>query len=145
MLVPDVNVFMNLMNEASEHHAAALAWTTAAANMDEPVGVPELVLSSVIRISTGAKMGDTRRTPEEAFRFCAALSEMPAYVRLVPGARHWATFRGCVLGAGISGPAVSDAYLAAFAIENDATFVTFDRGFTRFPQLRVQILRTLAP
>jgi predicted nucleic acid-binding protein len=42
-----------------------------------------------------------------------------------------------VLESGIKGPDITDAYLAAFAIENDATFVTFDRGFTRFQGLRV--------
>jgi predicted nucleic acid-binding protein len=46
-------------------------------------------------------------------------------------------FREIVLASGISGPDITDAYLAAFALENDATFVTFDRGFQRFTGLRV--------
>ena len=33
---------------------------------------------------------------------------------------------------------VTDAYLAAMALEQGATWVTRDRGFLRFPGLRVQ-------
>lgn len=35
---------------------------------------------------------------------------------------------------------VPDAFLAALAIENDATLVTFDRGFARFAGLKTEIL-----
>ena len=34
----------------------------------------------------------------------------------------------------------TDAYLAAFAIAARLSFVTFDRGFNRFAQLRVSLL-----
>jgi len=65
---------------------------------------------------------------------------MPAAASLDPGAIHWDIFRTLVLESGVSGPHVSDAYLAAFAIENNATFVTFDRGFRRFEGLKLQVL-----
>ena len=57
---------------------------------------------------------------------------------VLPAAKktHWDIFERLLLEARVAGPAVSDAYLAAFAIQHDATFVTFDRGFARFPGLR---------
>jgi predicted nucleic acid-binding protein len=62
---------------------------------------------------------------------------MPAYGRLVEGPRHWEIFQQLTEVSGIRGGSLTDAYLAAFAIENDATFVTFDRGFAKFPGLKV--------
>lgn len=31
---------------------------------------------------------------------------------------------------------ITDAYLAAYAMENNATWLSADRGFARFPRLR---------
>jgi uncharacterized protein len=36
-----------------------------------------------------------------------------------------------------SGPLVSDAHLAALAVEHGATLVTNDRDFARFPDVKV--------
>jgi uncharacterized protein len=45
-----------------------------------------------------------------------------------------------LLGAGQGGPLVSDAHLAALAIEHRATLLSFDRDFSRFAGLRYQLL-----
>jgi predicted nucleic acid-binding protein len=37
-----------------------------------------------------------------------------------------------------AGNGIPDAFLAAIAIENGATWITADRGFSRFPGLRWQ-------
>jgi predicted nucleic acid-binding protein len=34
------------------------------------------------------------------------------------------------------GPDIADAYLAAYALDNNATFVSADRGFARFSRLK---------
>lgn len=137
MLVPDVNVFLNVINRASEQHLAAREWLESAGNGREPVGVPQVVLSGVVRIATGSGMRESRRTPAEAFAFCDNIHQMPAYFPLQPGPGHWEHFRQVVFAVGVTGADVSDAYLAAFAIEHDATFVSFDRGFARFPGLKL--------
>lgn len=51
------------------------------------------------------------------------------------GAGHWDVFSGLCERAGVTGRMVSDAYLAAMAIEVGATLVTFDSDFARFPGL----------
>ena len=140
MLLPDVNVFVNVETTAAGHHGAALRWLEAAAGSPEAVGVPEMVLLAFIRVTTGAAMGDGRITPARAFEVVASIRRMPSYQPLTEGPRHWPLFEQTVRQRGISGPATTDAYLAAFALEHDATFVTFDRGFQRFPGLRLQIL-----
>lgn len=137
MRVPDVNVFINAMLVDSEHHHAAANWLLEAGNSDEAMGVAHAVLSGIVRVTTGAGLKENRRTPSEALAFCESVYAMPAFVAVLPSRAQWRTFRGLVLASGVSGKDISDAYLAAFAIENDATFVTFDRGFARFPGLKV--------
>lgn len=99
-----------------------------------------MILSSYIRVVTNPRLETLVRSATEAFAKCEEIRRMPAYVPLKEGPRHWDIFRELVLESGVAGPHVADAYLAAFAIENNATFVTFDRGFHRFSGLKLQVL-----
>ena len=60
--------------------------------------------------------------------------------RVAPGASAWRHFVGLVTALELRGNDVPDAWLAAQAIELDAHFVTFDRGFRRFPGLHLTVL-----
>ena len=55
---------------------------------------------------------------------------------LEPTDRHWTILRSLLAEAQVRGPAVTDAHLAALAIEHGATLCTTDRGFARFPRLK---------
>ena len=54
---------------------------------------------------------------------------------VVPTARHWAILEGLIVDSKARGPLVSDAHLAALAIEHGATLYTTDRDFSRFDGL----------
>lgn len=56
---------------------------------------------------------------------------------VAPGKRHWNIFAELVRTGQARANPVPDAYLAAPAIENGATFVTRDHLFARFPGLRM--------
>lgn len=136
MLVPDVNILLSAEFYDLAHHRVARAWLRDACDGHELVGIPGPVLSAFVRISTNPRVFGGPHSPELAFRRVRELLATPAAVALHEGPRHWGLFERICLQSGITGPHVSDAYLAAFAIENNATFVTFDRGFQRFPGLR---------
>ena len=106
----------------------------------ETVAIPDLVYSAFVRIATHGNSSPSPLSPVDAFAFCEHLQALRATVPLQEGPDHWGIFKSLVLASGISGSRTSDAYLAAFAIENDATFVTFDRGFRRFEGLKLQVL-----
>jgi predicted nucleic acid-binding protein len=61
----------------------------------------------------------------------------PASIPVAPGQRHRAIFADLVRTIHATANIVPDAYLAALAIEHGATLVTRDRGFARFPGLRL--------
>lgn len=53
-----------------------------------------------------------------------------------PGERHWSIFTGLCRAANIRGAMVTDAWLAALAIEHGCEWISLDRDFRRFPGLR---------
>ena len=107
---------------------------------DELIGTPDVVLTGFIRIATNTKLFAEPPSIAKAVASAARFHVPPNGVQLQPGPRHWEIFEELIVQPGLASADVSDAYLAAFAIENDATFVTFDRGFGRFPGLKVRFL-----
>jgi uncharacterized protein len=69
-----------------------------------------------------------------AVTFCERLVDWPRAVMIVPSRRYWDIFTA--LCADVQGPLVSDAYLAALAIEHGCELITTDSDFARFPGLR---------
>lgn len=127
----------------SRRHEDFKTWLEAALSGPEPVGIAEQVLASAARLVTNHRMYRDPSTPAAALSFCEALLSAPAGMRVRAGERHWGIFRHLVSDHGLRGNDVPDAYLAALALEQNATWVTTDRGFARYQGLR--LLDPLAP
>ena len=138
MLLPDVNVYISAFRRESPRHEAHQVWLEDTLNDVEPVGVSGLVLSAFLRIVTNPRIYRVPSTPEAAVGFCDAVRAAPASVPVEPGSRHWSTFSSLVTTQRLRANDVPDAYLAALALEHDATLVTTDRGFARYGGLRLR-------
>jgi toxin-antitoxin system PIN domain toxin len=136
MLLLDVNVCIYAIRQDSIDHDAYRTWISAVLTGDEPVGISELVLSSVIRLITNHRVFRQPSSTAQALDACRALRTAPAAIPLRPGPRHWDVFASLCKEVGAKANAVADAYHAALAIENGATWITTDRAFARFPGLR---------
>jgi predicted nucleic acid-binding protein len=68
--------------------------------------------------------------------FVAELRAQPHRVLVQPGTRHWEIFERLCRECRARGNLVSDAYLAALAIESGCERVTTDRDYSRFAGLR---------
>jgi len=75
-----------------------------------------------------------------ALEFADYVRSSPRAVRLEPGERHWPLFRDLCRSANAKGNLVSDAWLAALAMECGGEWITADRGYARFPGLRWRAL-----
>jgi len=135
VLLADVNVFLYAHRPESPRHEEHLEWLSRRLAGDEPFGVSEVVLASFVRICTHHRIYREPTPLDVALEFCAAVLASPAAVAVRPGPRHWGTFAALCRAVGARGNIVPDAYLAALALENGATWVTTDRGFARFPGL----------
>lgn len=136
MQLPDVNVLVHAHRLDSERHDDYRRWLDAARMGPEPIGISELVLSAFVRIVTHHRIFRDPTSPAVALEFCDALLASPSVVRVRAGDRHWAIFDHLVRVVNARANVVPDAYLAALAIEHGATWITTDRGFARFPDLR---------
>ena len=136
MILIDANVLIYAFRPDAGRHAEYKAWLESALSDDEAMGVSELVLSTLIRIVTHPRIFAQPSTHQEAFRFTEFLRAQPKAIPLSPGPRHWPIFQELCLDAEAKGNLISDAYLAALAIESGAEWVTADRDFARFPGLR---------
>jgi toxin-antitoxin system PIN domain toxin len=102
----------------------------------EPVGVSELVLSAVVRLATNHRIYRQPSRTADVLEFCEAVRTAPAAVQLRPGVKHWEIFARLCRDVSATANLVPDAYHAALAIENGATWITNDRGYARFPILQ---------
>ncbi len=69
-------------------------------------------------------------------RLVDALRSRPNVVPVAAGRRHWQLFTDLCHTARARGNVVSDAYLAALAIETGSEWVSTERDYSRFPGLR---------
>jgi toxin-antitoxin system PIN domain toxin len=136
MLLLDVNVCIYAIREDSTDHEAYRRWVGEVLTGEEPVGISELVLSGVIRLLTNHRVFRQPSTTTQALEACNSLRSAPAAIPLRPGPRHWGIFDSLCTEVAAKANAVPDAYHAALAIENGATWITTDRSFARFSGLR---------
>lgn len=136
MVIVDVNVLVYAAHRESPHHDVFEKWWAALLVSDRAFGVPEVVLCNVIRVLTLPRPWKRRFTCAEALDFCNTIRSSPRCMVLQPSERHWALFDDLCRRTGTEANLVNDAYLAAFALDLDAEWVTADRDFARFPGLR---------
>lgn len=136
MILPDVNVLVYAHRVDAPDHAQYRTWLEGVINGDQAYGMTDLVCSGFLRIVTHPKVFNPPSTMEKALEFVAEVRNQPNCVLITPGPRHWSIFEGLCRLTGLKGNLVPDAYLAALAIESGSEWITTDRDYARFPQLR---------
>jgi toxin-antitoxin system PIN domain toxin len=132
----DTNVLVYAHRADLPEHADYRSLLERLANGDEPLGLPDVVLSGFVRVVTNRRIFREPTTSEEVWQAVDALLAAPAAMMLRAGERHWVSFRQLAADINARGNDVPDAYVAAYAVENNATWLSADRGFARFPRLR---------
>jgi hypothetical protein len=94
------------------------------------------VLSRVVRVTTHPKVFVEPSGMAEVLLFCNILLTQPHCAVVQPGNRHWELFTRLCTQADARGNLVPDAWFAALAIETGSEWITLDRDFARFPELR---------
>ena len=137
MKLLDANVLLYAYDSNSAHHVACRDWLQAALNDDEPVGLPWQTSLAFIRISTNPRAVRLPLETKEACAIISVLFERPNVVVVEPGEQFWRTFLKLVADSKVSGPLITDAALAALALEQGASVYSTDRDFRRFDGVSV--------
>ena len=132
----DVNVLIYAFRSDSLNHLAYHDWLKSILESDQAFGISDLVLSGYLRIVTNPRIFRMPTSLGEALSFIEAVRTPPHCVYLQPGPSHWDIFTRLCKNADTKGNHVADAYLAALAIETGSEWITTDRDYARFPDLR---------
>jgi toxin-antitoxin system PIN domain toxin len=138
VILPDLNLLLYAYNPHTPQHGAARGWWEQAMNGDELIGIPLEIAFGFVRIATHPKLGAARVPLIDARQVVEGWMDLPQVRTLVPGAVHFNRVMELMTAAMAAGPVLSDAILAAYAIEHRATLFTNDSDFARFPGLMWQ-------
>lgn len=136
MILCDANLLLYAYDKSSPAHAKSRRWLQATLSGDEPVGLAGITLLAFLRISTNPRAVVHPLPLAEATALVSSWLEVPCVTVPAPGPRHWEIFGRVLRGAHATGPLVTDAHLAALALEHGALLASADRDFARFAGLR---------
>jgi toxin-antitoxin system PIN domain toxin len=137
VIVVDANVLIYAYNSTAPQHEAARRWVEDAFAGAEGVALPWAVVHAFLRLVTSNRVLPQPMTMEDALGIVDEWLDQPSVRVLEPSSEYWAIFRQVLIGARVHGPLVTDAHLAALALDRDAAVCTADRDFRRFAGVRV--------
>lgn len=137
MIVVDANLLLYAYNASAIEHDDARKWLEESLSRPELFGLSWQTITAFVRIGTNPRAFSKPLTIKEATAAVSAWMERPMVRIVTPGQHHWEIFRRLLIGGQVRGPLVTDAHLAALAVEHGAVLCTTDRDFARFPGLKV--------
>lgn len=136
MTLLDANILLYAYNSAAPQHKKAAAWLEDLLSGAEMVCIPWVSLWAFVRIATNPRIWPNPKSTDDCFSIIRELLAHPGVAILEPGERHAEILEVLLAEQRVAGPLVTDAVLAALAIENGAVLASTDRDFSRFPNLR---------
>lgn len=136
MILVDANLLLYAVISDYPQHEAAHDWLDARLNGHARVALPWPSLLAFLRISTNPRLF------AQPFRMVDAWRRVEAWLQLdnvwtpAATARHREVLGTLLTGAGGSPKLVSDAHLAALAIEHGLVLCSTDGDFARFGEVR---------
>jgi uncharacterized protein len=132
----DANLLLYATDGRSPRHAAARSWLEEQLSGEDAMAFAWVVLIAFLRVSTSPRVFEDPLEAERAFDVVDRWLTQPCAVVVHPGDRHAALVRQLLRPLGTAGNLVSDAHLAALAIEHGAELNSCDSDFSRFSGLR---------
>lgn len=134
MLV-DANLLLFAVDLASPFHRAAAEWMEKSLNGPRRVGFPWPVITAFLRIGTHPRALERPMTPEESWAYVSEWLAPDVSWIPTPTAGHAEILSSMVLDHQLRGNLVSDAHLAALALEHGLTVCSADTDFARFTEI----------
>jgi toxin-antitoxin system PIN domain toxin len=136
VILVDVNILLYAVFSDSREHGRIAPWFTERLRRSERVGIPWHAILGFLRIATNKKVFNKPLTMHDAWEAVGDWLALPNVWIPLPGDRHAAILSTLLKSTQLYGELVSDAHLAALAIEHGLSVCSVDRDFARFPGLR---------
>lgn len=136
MIVPDINLLLYVYDAHSPFHAKAASWWEKCLSGAEPVGLSTVVVFGFLRLGTSPRVFKHPMTSVEASQHVRSWLAQPVAQILEPHHSHLEDVLRSLEKLGTAGNLVTDAQIAALAVEHGAVLHTNDTDFMRFTDLR---------
>ena len=136
MIVPDLNLLLYAYRIQDPNHAAASSWWQRLTEGSDEIGIPWSVAIGFIRLITHPSSPSGPLSVDVAVECVSEWFRHPHIKPIEPGAQHIEYVARNLEVTGTGGNLVTDAHIAAIAIEYDAEVHSADSDFGRFPGLR---------
>jgi toxin-antitoxin system PIN domain toxin len=138
MIVPDANLLLYAYDASNPFHDRAREWWNGCLSGNEPIGLTHPVVFAFIRIGTSSRVFANPMSLAESRGHVDGWMNRRVTQLLTAASGHEFQVLDLLEEAGASGGnLVTDAQIAAIAIEHKAIVHTADRDFMRFARLRV--------
>lgn len=134
-MIVDANVLLYAADSTSAFHKVSKTWLEDALNGPTRVGFPWISLTAFQRIATHPRVSASPLAPQEAWSFVTDWLEADQAWVPHPGDRHAEILGRFLRDGDLRGNLVTDAHLAALAIEHGVGICSFDSDFARFPEV----------
>ena len=131
-MIVDANVLLYARNTSDSHHPGARRWLESALNGSTRVGLPWWSLTAFIRIATNPRAFYDPLTPLQAAQQVDEWLTAPRAWIPQPTARYRQILLDILRQHEVRGPLVTDAQLAALAIDHGVPVISTDSDFARF-------------
>jgi toxin-antitoxin system PIN domain toxin len=132
----DANILVYVYNSDAQQHEAVFEWFEKQVAAGTSIALSWPAVWAFLRICTNPRAVARPLLLVQAFGIIRDLLALPGVALIQPGPRHLEILERLVSEHNIIGSGISDAVLAAIAIEHGAALASSDRDFRRFETLR---------
>ncbi|MGB6067622.1 MAG: type II toxin-antitoxin system VapC family toxin [Desulfomonilaceae bacterium] len=136
MILVDVNTLLYAEDSLHPRHEQARAWWDAQLSDQGIVCLSWTVLCAFIRIGTNSRVFENPLSLEQAVARVQSWLDQPCTRIIRPTERHWSVFQQMLADGQAVANLVTDAHLAALAIEHGCELASTDSDFARFAGLK---------
>jgi toxin-antitoxin system PIN domain toxin len=136
LILVDANILLYAEDSLQSRHQQARAWWDGQLSGTGIVCLCWTVLSAFIRIGTNPKVFEHPLSLEQALARVQSWLDQPCTRVVRPTDRHWTVFKQVLTDGQAVANLVTDAHLAALAIEHGCELASTDSDFARFPKLK---------
>ena len=132
MILVDANILLYAEDQLSSRHDAAREWWDAQLSQSSPVCLCWTVLGAFIRIGTNPRVFEHPLSLDQALSRVQSWIDQPCTRIVNPTERHWTVFQNMLREGQAVANLVTDAHLAALAVEYGCELMSTDSDFSRF-------------
>ena len=136
MILVDANILLYAEDSLQSRHQQARAWWDSQLSGTGVVCLCWTVLSAFIRIGTNPRVFEHPLSLEQALARVQSWLDQPCTRVVLPTERHWTVFKQVLTDGQAVANLVTDAHMAALAIEHGCELASTDSDFARFPKLK---------